>query len=139
DFYSGNAHRGYPGSPPIRYEESSGHDYVTGITMVLLPSGFLKPLYPCIMNMINDQDIEHMIPLTPPKDTEPPIGSPIPSSLSSSVGSSSPVRMASKRTSTTAAPTMTQAAIRKIVAASVAAALEAQAATMANTDKEKLL
>ncbi|GKF75302.1 hypothetical protein Tco_0224746, partial [Tanacetum coccineum] len=26
DFYSGNAHRGYPGSPPIRYEESSGHD-----------------------------------------------------------------------------------------------------------------
>ncbi|GKE62881.1 hypothetical protein Tco_1513248 [Tanacetum coccineum] len=26
DFYSGNDHRGYPGSPPIRYEESSGHD-----------------------------------------------------------------------------------------------------------------
>ncbi|GKB00360.1 hypothetical protein Tco_0828353 [Tanacetum coccineum] len=26
DFYSGNAHRGYPGSPPIGYEESSGHD-----------------------------------------------------------------------------------------------------------------
>ncbi|GJS43876.1 hypothetical protein Tco_0568919 [Tanacetum coccineum] len=26
DFYSGDDHRGYPGSPPIRYEESSGQD-----------------------------------------------------------------------------------------------------------------
>ncbi|GJX15092.1 putative reverse transcriptase domain-containing protein [Tanacetum coccineum] len=42
--------------------------------------------------------------------------------------------MAPKRTSTSAAPTMTQAAIKKLVADSVAAALEAQAATMANTD-----
>ncbi|GJU26832.1 hypothetical protein Tco_1165453 [Tanacetum coccineum] len=43
-------------------------------------------------------------------------------------------RMAPKRTSTSAAPTMTQAAIRKLVADSVVAALEAQAAIMANTD-----
>ncbi|GKE74689.1 reverse transcriptase domain-containing protein [Tanacetum coccineum] len=42
--------------------------------------------------------------------------------------------MAPKRTSTSAAPPMTQAAIRKLVADSVAAALEAQAATMANDD-----
>ncbi|GJW85694.1 hypothetical protein Tco_0158839 [Tanacetum coccineum] len=42
--------------------------------------------------------------------------------------------MAPKRTSTSAAPTMTQAAIKKLVADSVAVALEAQAATMANTD-----
>ncbi|GJV19354.1 hypothetical protein Tco_1368374 [Tanacetum coccineum] len=42
--------------------------------------------------------------------------------------------MAPKRTSTSAAPAMTQAAIRKLVADSVAAALEAQVATMANTD-----
>ncbi|GJZ51098.1 reverse transcriptase domain-containing protein [Tanacetum coccineum] len=42
--------------------------------------------------------------------------------------------MAPKRTSTFAAPAMTQAAIRKLVADSVAAALEAQAATMANTN-----
>ncbi|GKA46273.1 putative reverse transcriptase domain-containing protein [Tanacetum coccineum] len=41
--------------------------------------------------------------------------------------------MPSKRTSTFEAPTMTQAAIRKLVADSVTAALEAQAATMANT------
>ncbi|GJX41034.1 putative reverse transcriptase domain-containing protein [Tanacetum coccineum] len=42
--------------------------------------------------------------------------------------------MAPKRTSTSAAPAMTQAAIRKLVADSVVAALEAQAATMANAD-----
>ncbi|GJU03108.1 hypothetical protein Tco_1113446, partial [Tanacetum coccineum] len=42
--------------------------------------------------------------------------------------------MAPKRTPTSATPAMSQAAIRKLVADSVAAALEAQAATMANTD-----
>ncbi|GKE91485.1 hypothetical protein Tco_1572580 [Tanacetum coccineum] len=42
--------------------------------------------------------------------------------------------MAYKRTPTSAALAMSQAAIRKLVADSVAAALEAQAATMANTD-----
>ncbi|GJY19074.1 reverse transcriptase domain-containing protein [Tanacetum coccineum] len=41
--------------------------------------------------------------------------------------------MTPKRTSTSEAPAMTQAAIRKLVADSVTAALEAQAATMANT------
>ncbi|GKB65759.1 reverse transcriptase domain-containing protein [Tanacetum coccineum] len=41
--------------------------------------------------------------------------------------------MAPKRTSTSAALAMSQATIRKLVADSVAAALEAQAATMANT------
>ncbi|GJZ28278.1 reverse transcriptase domain-containing protein [Tanacetum coccineum] len=42
--------------------------------------------------------------------------------------------MAPKRTSTSAASAMTQAAIKKLVTDSVAAALEAQAATMANDD-----
>ncbi|GJZ23526.1 hypothetical protein Tco_0560985 [Tanacetum coccineum] len=42
--------------------------------------------------------------------------------------------MPPKRTSTSEAPTMTQAAIRKLVANSVTTALEAQAATMANAD-----
>ncbi|GKG25336.1 hypothetical protein Tco_0395964, partial [Tanacetum coccineum] len=42
--------------------------------------------------------------------------------------------MAPKMTSTSVTPAMTQAAIRKLVADSVATALEAQAATMANTD-----
>ncbi|GKC24946.1 hypothetical protein Tco_1027096 [Tanacetum coccineum] len=40
-----------------------------------------------------------------------------------------------KRMSTSEAPAMTQAAIRKLVANSVTVALEAQAANMANTDK----
>ncbi|GKA50573.1 hypothetical protein Tco_0743646 [Tanacetum coccineum] len=42
--------------------------------------------------------------------------------------------MPPKRKSTSEAPAMTQAAIRKLVADSVTAALEAQAATMANAD-----
>ncbi|GKD10308.1 hypothetical protein Tco_1189993, partial [Tanacetum coccineum] len=42
--------------------------------------------------------------------------------------------MAPKRTPTSTAPAMSQAAIRKLVTDSLAAALEAQAATMANTD-----
>ncbi|GKE81560.1 hypothetical protein Tco_1551560, partial [Tanacetum coccineum] len=42
--------------------------------------------------------------------------------------------MAHKRISTSTAPAMTQTAIKKLVADSVSAALEAQAATMANTD-----
>ncbi|GKF52032.1 hypothetical protein Tco_0148499 [Tanacetum coccineum] len=42
--------------------------------------------------------------------------------------------MAPKRTSTSAAPAMTQAAIKKLVADGVVAAPEAQAATMANAD-----
>ncbi|GKF82806.1 hypothetical protein Tco_0244462, partial [Tanacetum coccineum] len=41
--------------------------------------------------------------------------------------------MAPKRTSTFATPPMTQTAIKKLVADSVAVALEAQAATMAST------
>ncbi|GJZ80647.1 hypothetical protein Tco_0645641 [Tanacetum coccineum] len=42
--------------------------------------------------------------------------------------------MPPKRTSTSEAPAMTQAAIRKLVADSVTAAMEAHAATMANAD-----
>ncbi|GJX13209.1 reverse transcriptase domain-containing protein [Tanacetum coccineum] len=42
--------------------------------------------------------------------------------------------MPTKRTSTSAAPTMTQTAIRQLVVDSVTAALEAQAANMANTN-----
>ncbi|GJX09757.1 putative reverse transcriptase domain-containing protein [Tanacetum coccineum] len=43
-------------------------------------------------------------------------------------------KMAPKRTPTSATPAMSQAAIRKLVVDSVSGALEAQAATMANTD-----
>ncbi|GJZ72852.1 reverse transcriptase domain-containing protein [Tanacetum coccineum] len=67
--------------------------------------------------------------ISPPKDAETPVESPIQISPSSSVGSSS--LMPPKRTSTSAAPAMTRAAIRQLVADNVDAALEAQAATMA--------
>ncbi|GJW36257.1 hypothetical protein Tco_0059177 [Tanacetum coccineum] len=133
-----------------------GHDdeiVLARVTMALLPLGFLSAIF--VPDMINVQDVEHMIPPTPPRYTEPPIGSPISLSPSSSVGSPSPVRMAPKRTSTSAAryvkfrgvkdslvvrtstsvaPAMSQAAIRKLVVDSVVAALEAQVATIANTD-----
>ncbi|GJZ68889.1 putative reverse transcriptase domain-containing protein, partial [Tanacetum coccineum] len=89
--------------------------------------------------------------ISPPKDAETPVESPIPISPSLSVGSSSPVRsttpppdypfdksifaeMPPKRTSTSATLVMTQAAIRQLIANSVAATLEAQVASMANTD-----
>ncbi|GJS42209.1 hypothetical protein Tco_0567252 [Tanacetum coccineum] len=102
--------------------------------------------------------------ISPPKNAETPVESPIPISPSSSVGSSSPVRstipppdypfdksildnslwiipqplgsepMPPKRTSTSAAPAMTQAAIWQVVADSVVVALEAQAATMASIE-----
>nr|GFB15647.1 reverse transcriptase domain-containing protein [Tanacetum cinerariifolium] len=48
--------------------------------------------------------------------------------------SESDERMPPKRTSTSAAPAMTQAAIRQLVVDSVTATLKAQAATMASTD-----
>nr|GEX54424.1 putative reverse transcriptase domain-containing protein [Tanacetum cinerariifolium] len=55
-----------------------------------------------------------------------PLGSePVPEKLN---------KMAPKRTSTSTAPVMTQAAIRKLVIDSVATALEAQAANVANAD-----
>ncbi|GJW21673.1 putative reverse transcriptase domain-containing protein [Tanacetum coccineum] len=114
--------------------KQTGHDdeiVLARVTMALLPPGFLEPLYP---DMINAQDIKHMIPPTPPRNTKPPVGSPISLSLSSSVGYSSSIRMAPKRISTSTTPTMTQAAIKKLVADSVTAALEVQAATMANAD-----
>ncbi|GKF38605.1 hypothetical protein Tco_0118666, partial [Tanacetum coccineum] len=46
--------------------------------------------------------------------------------------------MPPKRTSTSEAPAMTQAAIKKLVADSVTAALEAQAAAMASISNPKL-
>nr|GEU78591.1 reverse transcriptase domain-containing protein [Tanacetum cinerariifolium] len=57
------------------------------------------------------------------------------SSPSLSLESLLPVRMPPKRTSTSAAPAMTQVATRQLVVDSVATALEAQTANMANTNR----
>ncbi|GKA90056.1 hypothetical protein Tco_0811868 [Tanacetum coccineum] len=85
----------------------------------VLPPSPVLPLSP----MFDSRDFFPPKEIPPPKDTETPVESPIPISPSH--------QMAPKRTSTSAAPPMTQAAIKKLVADSVAAALEAQAATMA--------
>ncbi|GJZ01108.1 putative reverse transcriptase domain-containing protein [Tanacetum coccineum] len=58
----------------------------------------------------------------------------IPRPLGSEPVPEEPNEMPPKRTSTSAAPAMTQAAIRQLVADSVSAALEAQATNMANTN-----
>nr|GEV83070.1 hypothetical protein [Tanacetum cinerariifolium] len=82
-------------------------------------------------------DSQYFLPpekILPPKDVETPVESSILVSPSSSVGSLSPVRMPPKRESTSAAPAMTQAAIRQQIVDGIAAAWEAQAATMENTD-----
>nr|GEY24777.1 hypothetical protein [Tanacetum cinerariifolium] len=63
-----------------------------------------------------------------PKYIETPVESSIPVSPSSLIGSSSPIPP--KRTSTSATPAMTEAAIRQLITEGVAAVLEAQAAAM---------
>ncbi|GKC62091.1 reverse transcriptase domain-containing protein [Tanacetum coccineum] len=88
------------------------------------------------MDMINDQDIKHTISPTPPPDY--PLMSYLSSRGMKPLRSESvpeePNKMAPKGTSTSVAPAMTQATIRKLVADSVVAPLEAQGATMANTN-----
>ncbi|GJV43945.1 hypothetical protein Tco_1428481 [Tanacetum coccineum] len=88
----GNAHRGYPGH--FFYFLATEPDDMKSLLDMIheLKNHKIYVYRGCIMDMINNQDIEHMIPPTPPRDTEPPVGSPIPLSPSSSVGSSSLVR-----------------------------------------------
>ncbi|GJZ48828.1 hypothetical protein Tco_0603018 [Tanacetum coccineum] len=87
--------------------------------------------------MFDSRDFFPPEEIPPPKDTETPIESPI-SKYSASTEERERVSrrssMPPKRTSTSAAPAMTQAAIKKLVADSVSAALGAQAATLANTN-----
>ncbi|GKA83629.1 reverse transcriptase domain-containing protein [Tanacetum coccineum] len=70
--------------------------------------------------MFNSRDSFPSEKISSPKDTKPPI--------------ESLISMPPKRTSTSAAPAMTQAAIRQLITDGIAAALEAQAAAMANAD-----
>ncbi|GJZ61848.1 hypothetical protein Tco_0617985 [Tanacetum coccineum] len=70
--------------------------------------------------MFNSRDSFPSEKISSPKDTKPPI--------------KSLISMPPKRTSTSAAPSMTQTAIRQLITDGIAAALEAQAAAMANAD-----
>nr|GEW58968.1 reverse transcriptase domain-containing protein [Tanacetum cinerariifolium] len=112
---------------PDYFPASSGNtssDSSNDFTKYLLATLVFSPLH----------DDLYMEEISPPKDAENHVKSSIPVSPSSLVGSSSSVRMPPKRTSTSAAPAMTQAVIRQLIANGIAAALEVQAATIANTD-----
>nr|GFA46264.1 reverse transcriptase domain-containing protein [Tanacetum cinerariifolium] len=89
---------------------------------------------PPVLSLFDFRDFFPLEEISPPKEVDTLIESSIPVSSSSSVGSLSQVRMPPKRTSTSTAPAMTQAIIRQLIADGIAAALEAQGATMANTD-----
>nr|GEX26505.1 reverse transcriptase domain-containing protein [Tanacetum cinerariifolium] len=89
---------------------------------------------PPLLSLFDSRDFLPPEEISPPKGAETPVESLVPISPSSSVGSSSPVRMPPKRTLTSEATAMTQDDIKKLVADSVSAALEAQAANMANTN-----
>ncbi|GJR61560.1 hypothetical protein Tco_1503722 [Tanacetum coccineum] len=65
------------------------------------------------VDMINNKDIENIIPPTPPRDSEPPVGSPILLSPSSLVGSSSPNDIHQEDTNN-CTPPKPQAAIKKL-------------------------
>ncbi|GJX13488.1 hypothetical protein Tco_0205246 [Tanacetum coccineum] len=86
-----------------------GSSSLVRITMILLPSNFLKTFVP--------------------RNSKPPIGSLILLSLYLSL------EMPPKRTSTSETPTMTQATIWQLIADGIATALEAQAATMENINR----
>ncbi|GKE56511.1 hypothetical protein Tco_1495696 [Tanacetum coccineum] len=124
-FSSTNAPNYIPTSPDY-FPVIQVYDSISPPQVILLYQ--LLYLHQCLIS-------QHFFPperISPPKDAETLVESPIPISLSSSLRSSSP--MPPKRTSTAAAPAMTQDAIRQLVADSVVAALEVQAANMANTD-----
>nr|GEV11337.1 reverse transcriptase domain-containing protein [Tanacetum cinerariifolium] len=116
----------FPASP--RNTSSDPPDDLSKYLLASLPIlPFIDDLYMKVMQAYNATSNKSPIP-----PSQAPIAPPT-VFLSSPVLSLSPI-MAPKKTSTSAAPAMTQASIRKLVANSVAAALEVQAATMANTD-----
>nr|GEX47415.1 reverse transcriptase domain-containing protein [Tanacetum cinerariifolium] len=115
----------FPASPGNTSSDPS-EDLSKYLLVSLAISPFHDDPYMKVMQAYNATSNESLIP--PQAPIAPPTVVP-----SSPVLSLSPI-MAPKRTSRSAAPAMTQATIRKLVVDSVAATLEAQAATMANTD-----
>ncbi|GJU99533.1 hypothetical protein Tco_1328804, partial [Tanacetum coccineum] len=104
-------------SDPSDPSEDLSKDLLASLSI----SPFQDDPYMKVMQAYNATNDELTIP-SPQAPIAPPTVLPL-----------SPV-MAPKRVPTSAAPAMSQAAIRKLVADSVAVALKAQAATMANDD-----
>nr|GEV39413.1 reverse transcriptase domain-containing protein [Tanacetum cinerariifolium] len=119
-------------------EVMQAYDATNELNIPPLQAPIASPIVmPPVLLLFDSQDFLPPEEISPPKDAKTHVESYISVSLSSSVGSSSPVRMPPKRKSTSAAPAMTQAAIRKIIADGITVAWKAQAATMANTDNPK--
>nr|GEU35958.1 putative reverse transcriptase domain-containing protein [Tanacetum cinerariifolium] len=108
-----------------------------------IPPPVIVPPSPMLLPMFNPQEFFLLEELLPPKKRgqssfpvrliiSTPLDYPFDEPIFTKFDIIIP--MPPKRTSTSAEPTMTQDTIRQLVANSVAAALEAQAATMANTD-----
>ncbi|GJV81934.1 hypothetical protein Tco_1517804 [Tanacetum coccineum] len=134
-FSSTNVPDYFPATPGNTSPNSSNDLTNYYSTPAVLPPSPVLSLSP----MFDSRDFFPPEAIPPPKDTETPVESPIPISSSLSVGSSSPVR------STIPPPDypfdksifaefVIKAAIWQLVADSVAATLEAQAATIANAD-----
>ncbi|GJY62895.1 reverse transcriptase domain-containing protein [Tanacetum coccineum] len=88
---------------------------IIALPAIVPPSPILS-----LSSMFNSRDSFLSEKISSPKNTKPLI--------------ESLISMPPKRTSTSAAPAMTQAVIRQLITDGIAAALEAQAATMANAD-----
>ncbi|GJT44899.1 putative reverse transcriptase domain-containing protein [Tanacetum coccineum] len=128
DAFSSTTTPDYTLASPDYFPASLGNapsESLDDLTKYLLASLAISPFHddPYMKVMQAYDATNNELPIPPPRA---PIAPPtvLPPSLI----------MAPKRTPTSAAPAMSQAAIRKLVADSVFAALEAQAATMANTD-----
>nr|GEU87472.1 reverse transcriptase [Tanacetum cinerariifolium] len=109
---------------------NTSHDPSNDLTKDLLVSLAFPPFHDDqYMKVMQAYDVNNNeLPIPPQAPIAPPTILPPSPMLSPSLNSMPP-----KRTSTSAAPTIIQAAIRKLVADSVTVALEIQAATMANT------
>ncbi|GJR75405.1 reverse transcriptase domain-containing protein [Tanacetum coccineum] len=134
DAFSSTTTPDYTPTSPDYFPASMGNSFPDpsdDLSKYLLASLAISPFHddPYMMVMQAYNATSNELPFPLPQD---PIAPPtiLPLSL---VLPLSPI-LAPKRTPTSAAPAMSQAAIRKLFADSVAAALEAQAATMVNTD-----
>nr|GEV00650.1 reverse transcriptase domain-containing protein [Tanacetum cinerariifolium] len=95
-----------------------------------IPPPFILPLS-LVLSQSPISDSQDFFPFKEisPKDTETFV------SLSSSVGSSSPIRMPPKRTSTSKTPAITLATIQRLITDGIAAALETRAINTNNTNR----
>nr|GEV28989.1 hypothetical protein [Tanacetum cinerariifolium] len=122
DAFSSKHSPDYTPASPDYFPASPGNIFASSENG-LIPLAISSSHDDSYIHVIQAYDAKNNEPLIPPRAPIAPL----------TVLPPSPV-MPPKRTSTSAAPPMTQAAIMKLVVDSVSAALEAQAATIANTD-----